>query len=148
MATNCNKNYANYDKEEKTEKEEDNNEPKGEKKMLSIMREISQAFFDMNSQFEKIDENEEEPTMSVKEATERTKMLTDRLIQLSSENQDLRSSQVFKESSDEIIQQLKDKISYLESLQNGDSKAALEKMKQMEEHYKHELEIKDRKSVV
>lgn len=130
-------------KEEKTEKEEDNNEPKGEKKMLSIMREISQAFFDMNSQFEKIDENEEEPTMSVKEATERTKMLTDRLIQLSSENQDLRSSQVFKESSDEIIQQLKDKISYLESLQNGDSKAALEKMKQMEEHYKHELEIKD-----
>lgn len=118
-----------------TEKENVNN----------LMISISNAFENMNHQIEQFDnnENENEPMMAIKEAQERIKALTDRLIQLSAENQDLKNSTPYQSSNDQLIKNLRAKIEYLESLQNGDSLAALERFNEMEARYKHELEVKD-----
>ncbi|OHT09039.1 hypothetical protein TRFO_22196 [Tritrichomonas foetus] len=122
----------------------DQSDDQGQKTVNSIMNEISTAFENMNAQVEKIDEiNEEQPTMTVKEANERTKVLTDRLIALSTENTELKSSQVFQITTEDEVKALKDRIIFLESLQSGDSEKALEQLRNIEEKYKHELEIKD-----
>ncbi|OHT12477.1 hypothetical protein TRFO_17622 [Tritrichomonas foetus] len=115
----------------------------GSSAVNSLMDEISTAFEQMNAQVESLDQNPSEPTLTVKEAADRTKKLTDKLIQLANENQELRTSQVFKEPPEDIIKQLQDKIAYFEALQTDDQKSAADKLKQIEDKYKHELDVKD-----
>ena len=107
-----------------------------------IMERISNIFEDMNKHVEDITQ-QTVPVLPIEEAAERTRLLTDRLVELGAENQELKQQKGTAMVDDNLVRQLRKKVEYLESMQTHEQQDVTKKLQEMEEHYKHELEVKE-----
>lgn len=114
-----------------------------------IADKISQTFITLNQKFEqteKLKENNQEEMVSLADAAKRNKLLTERIVSLTNELDDLKESQSNQSVIPELektIERLKSKIQMLESLQNDDQKLLAKQIDEMEAKYKDELQFKD-----
>jgi len=118
-----------------------------EKSISSIQEQVLQLLNTLNDQYSKI-QVKSETSIPLSEASRRTTVLTERIIQLSNQNKELQSrliasDKTAKDNYEEEYIQMKKHISYLESIQNGDSKIAVERLNEIEKSYKDQISFKD-----
>lgn len=112
---------------------------------------ISDAFLTLNShcldyeQNEKSKEYDKEEKISLKEASDRMNLLKNKIISLSSENDELRKSnpKTSMPGFDSEIEQLKMRVKYMESIQKGETDEAIKTLQKIEQELRMEIDVKD-----
>lgn len=110
---------------------------------------VAQAFVTLNEQQESADnlEQTEIPMVSEESANTRTRILTERIIQVTNKINDLKVEMAAGNSgpanNEEYIAALKQKIKFLEGIQNNDQKGLAEEIARIEQEYKDQIEFKD-----
>lgn len=109
---------------------------------------VSEAFVTLNKQLKaEKTENElnEEERIPLREASQRMNILTNKIIKLKTENKNLKNNDNQEQSSfdSELVNQLKMKIAYLESLQEGQTDEALLQLQAIEQELRTEIEVKN-----
>ena len=105
----------------------------------NIVTNISTCFTDMNDQLTSVDEKQLVPTVPVAEVTERTKGLTDRIIDLRQKFEELKLS-----TGDDTVDELKQQLELYKSLSKGDHEKLQQQLEKINEQHRSELAERDK----
>lgn len=103
---------------------------------------ISNTVQKMNDQLEEADAENVE-LVSLNDANERMRLLTENITKLKNERDDLLQKIGMDSTGAEELETLRNRIKYYESLQKGDQLAQAKAMKELEDNLRSEIQVKD-----